>query len=47
MPEQCGTSAAPLPDGTVVICSRNRRELLRDCVQSILAGEDVPNELLS
>jgi len=37
---------APLPPSTLVIATRNRPELLRECVQSILRGDDVPAELV-
>ncbi|MBI3769763.1 MAG: glycosyltransferase [Deltaproteobacteria bacterium] len=39
-------SVAPLPPSTLVIASRNRPELLRDCVRSILRGDQVPAELV-
>jgi GT2 family glycosyltransferase len=39
-------STAPLPPSTLVIGSRNRPDLLRACVRSILGGDDVPAELV-
>ena len=42
-----GTAPAEAPlDATVVICSRNRRELLADTVESVLAAAAVPREIL-
>lgn len=35
-----------LPPSSVVICSRNRRILLADTVESILSGDEVPTELI-
>jgi GT2 family glycosyltransferase len=37
---------APLPPCSVVICSRNRPALLGDLVASILAGEELPAEIV-
>ena len=38
--------ASPLPPTTLIICSRNRPQLLIDVVESILKGEEVPGELV-
>jgi GT2 family glycosyltransferase len=35
-----------LTDVSVIICSRDRPELLRDCVDAVLGGNDAPGELL-
>lgn len=37
---------ASLPDTSLVICSRNRPELLLDAVKSLLSGDAVPAELI-
>jgi GT2 family glycosyltransferase len=36
----------PLPPASLVLCTRNRPELLRDTVRSILDGDEVPAELV-
>lgn len=41
-----GAAALPLPATTVIICSRNRPQLLIDVVESVLNGETVPGELI-
>jgi GT2 family glycosyltransferase len=38
--------AGPLPPATLIVCSRNRAPLLEESVQSILAGDEVPAELI-
>jgi GT2 family glycosyltransferase len=38
--------ASELPASSVIICSRNRPRLLRDCVQSVLNGDAVPAEVV-
>jgi GT2 family glycosyltransferase len=40
------TDQSALPETSAILCSRDRRELLRDCVGSVLAGEQVPTELI-
>jgi GT2 family glycosyltransferase len=35
-----------LPGSTVIICSRGRPQLLRDCVQSVLNSREIPRELI-
>lgn len=35
-----------LPDASLILCSRNRPQLLADTVDSILAGDHVPTELI-
>src|ERR1051326_3600753 len=37
---------AEVPSASVVICSRNRAELLRDAVASVLASQPAPAELV-
>jgi GT2 family glycosyltransferase len=37
---------ASLPPSSLIICSRNRPQLLLDCVQSVLEGDEVPTELV-
>ena len=39
-------TAAQLPPASLIICSRNRRELLAETVESILRGNALPNELI-
>jgi GT2 family glycosyltransferase len=39
-------SGDALPPASGIICSRNRRQLLRDCVASVLGGDAVPSELI-
>jgi GT2 family glycosyltransferase len=34
------------PPVTAIICSRDRPELLRDCVEAVLSGDEVPDELV-
>ncbi len=36
----------PLPRGSVILCSRNRPDLLLETVRSILGGDEVPAELV-
>ena len=43
--ERMGDSAI-VPSGSVVICSRNRPHLLRDCVSSLIAGTAQPTEII-
>lgn len=43
--ERMGDSAI-VPSGSVVICSRNRPHLLRDCVHSLIAGTAQPTEII-
>jgi GT2 family glycosyltransferase len=38
--------ATALPGTSLIICSRNRPQLLLESVQSVLAGDEVPSELL-
>jgi GT2 family glycosyltransferase len=38
--------AGALPPATVVVCSRNRPQLLLDTVESVLAGDELPAELV-
>ena len=40
------TNPASLPPTSLIICSRNRPQLLLDCVQSVLEGDEVPTELV-
>ena len=40
------TGQSSLPPTSLILCSRNRPELLTDLVESILQGEEVPTELL-
>ena len=35
-----------LPPSTLIICSRNRPRLLRETIQSIVLGDEVPSELI-
>jgi len=35
-----------IPPASLIICSRNRRELLRDTVHSVLGGEQLPSEIV-
>lgn len=37
---------APLPPATLIICSRNRPQLLWESVESVLQGDEVPSELI-
>jgi GT2 family glycosyltransferase len=39
-------SATVLPETSAIICSRNRPRLLRDCVESVLRGNELPTELI-
>jgi GT2 family glycosyltransferase len=39
-------SSVHLPPTSLVICSRNRRQLLFESVESVLGGEDLPSELI-
>jgi len=39
-------AATSLPPTSLIICSRNRPQLLLESVQSVLAGDEVPTELL-
>lgn len=41
-----GTDTTALPKASVIISSRNRPAMLGDCVASILAGDEVPAELI-
>jgi glycosyltransferase involved in cell wall biosynthesis len=41
-----GDAAAPSPDVSVVVCTRNRRAWLEQCVRSVLSQEGVTWELL-
>src|SRR5579859_2392179 len=38
--------AAPLPPATLIICTRNRPQLLWESVASVLHGDEVPSELI-
>jgi GT2 family glycosyltransferase len=40
------TDPVCVPGTSLIICSRNRPQLLRDCVASVLRGETVPSELI-
>lgn len=40
------TMTASLPTTTLIICSRNRPQMLWETIQSILAGREVPTEIL-
>ena len=35
-----------MPRGSVIICSRNRPQMLRDCVHSVIAGTAQPDEIV-
>lgn len=39
-------AAGSLPSTSLIVCSRNRPEMLEETVRSILAGADVPTELI-
>jgi GT2 family glycosyltransferase len=39
-------TAATLPPTTLVVCTRNRPRLLRETIESILAADDVPEEVV-
>jgi GT2 family glycosyltransferase len=39
-------TAPPLPPASLVLCTRNRPELLADTLRSILEGEEVPAEIV-
>ncbi len=39
-------TAAPFPPVTLIICSRNRPQLLWESVESVLRGDEVPSELI-
>src|SRR5690349_17876946 len=39
-------NASTLPATTLIICSRNRPQLLEETVESVLRGDQVPAELL-
>jgi glycosyltransferase involved in cell wall biosynthesis len=36
----------PLPASSLIVCSRNRPELLGDTIDSVLEGDDVPTEII-
>ncbi len=40
------SSDTQLPPSSLIICSRNRPQLLRDTIDSLLEGQDVPSELI-
>ncbi len=46
LPAAAGTPPRFLPQTTLIICSRNRPTLLADTVASILAGDELPAELV-
>jgi glycosyltransferase involved in cell wall biosynthesis len=41
----CGRAGSS-PGASLIICSRNRPQLLLDAVESVLAGEQVPSEII-
>lgn len=43
---QIPADATPLPPTSLIICSRNRPELLLETVESVLGGDEVPAEIV-
>src|SRR3712207_2073952 len=41
-----GAMRATLPPASLIICSRNRPQLLLETVESVLKGDEVPAELI-
>ena len=45
-PMQLARTEVDLPDSTLIICSRNRPQMLSETIDSILSGTSVPTELV-
>src|SRR5258708_7012094 len=45
-PHRTTSGSAALPPCSLIICSRNRPDLLRDLVTSVLGGQELPSEIV-